>query len=89
MRLDKLTIKAQEALEAASGIASENDAAQIEPEHLLTALLDQADGIVRPMLAKVGADADALSSTVAGYVAGLPRVRGGAGRRRSEATHPA
>ncbi len=68
MRLDKLTVKAQEALEAAGGIAGERDAAQVEPEHLLKALLGQADGIVRPVLAKVGADANALD---AGVVAAL------------------
>ncbi|MDZ4168687.1 MAG: ATP-dependent chaperone ClpB [Coriobacteriia bacterium] len=76
MRLDKLTIKAQEALEAAGGIASERSAAQVEPEHLLKALLDQADGIVRPVLAKVGADAGALDAAATAAVAALPQVSG-------------
>ena len=56
MRLDKLTIKAQEALAAAQGIAEENGSQIVEPLHLLKALLDQAEGIVRPILGKVGAD---------------------------------
>ena len=47
MRLDKLTIKAQEALAAAQGIAEENGSQIVEPLHLLKALLDQAEGIVR------------------------------------------
>ena len=78
MRLDKLTIKAQEALEASQGIADENSAAQVEPEHLLKALLDQADGIVRPMLGKVGADVAALDAAVAEVLAGMPKVSGSA-----------
>jgi len=76
VRLDKLTIKAQEALEAAAGIASEMDAATVEPEHLLKALLDQADGIVRPILAKVGADPAALDVAVDDALASAPRVSG-------------
>ncbi len=78
MRLDKLTIKAQEALEASSGIADEYSAGQIEPEHLLKALLDQADGIVRPMLGKVGADVGALDASVAEKLAAAPKVSGAA-----------
>jgi len=78
MRLDKLTIKAQEALEASQGIADEFAAAQIEPEHLLKALLDQADGIVRPVLGKVGADADLLGSAVNESLAAAPKVSGAA-----------
>jgi ATP-dependent Clp protease ATP-binding subunit ClpB len=76
MRLDKLTIKAQEALEASQGIADEASASQIEPEHLLKALLDQADGIVRPVLAKVGTDVDALDAAVTEALAGAPKVSG-------------
>ncbi|MDZ4063623.1 MAG: Clp protease N-terminal domain-containing protein, partial [Coriobacteriia bacterium] len=59
MRLDKLTIKAQEVLAAAQGIADGASQQVIEPEHLLKALLDQAEGIVRPIVQKVGASPDA------------------------------
>ncbi|HSK46904.1 MAG TPA: ATP-dependent chaperone ClpB [Coriobacteriia bacterium] len=76
MRLDKLTIKSQEALEAAGGIASERNAPSLEPEHLLKALLDQADGIVRPILGKVGADPGALDAAVAEALSGAPSVSG-------------
>jgi ATP-dependent Clp protease ATP-binding subunit ClpB len=76
MRLDKLTIKAQEALEAATGIASERNAAAVEPEHLLKGLLDQADGIVRPILGKVGADSGALDAAVSEALAGMSSVSG-------------
>ena len=76
MRLDKLTIKSQEALEAAAGIASERNAPALEAEHLMKALLDQADGIVRPVLGKVGADADALDAAVAEAISAAPAVSG-------------
>ena len=64
IRLDRLTIKAQEALQASQGIAEEASSQTIEPEHLLKALIDQAEGIVRPILQKVGVDPDALSAEV-------------------------
>ena len=76
MRLDKLTIKAQEALEASSGIADEYSAGQVESEHLLKALLNQADGIVRPMLGKVGADVRALDASLTETIAAMPKVSG-------------
>jgi ATP-dependent Clp protease ATP-binding subunit ClpB len=76
MRLDKLTIKAQEALAAAQGIAEENGSQIVEPVHLLKALLDQAEGIVRPILGKVGADVAGLGSQVDEAVKRLPRVSG-------------
>ena len=52
MRLDKLTVKAQEALQAAQGIADDASSQVVEPEHLLKALLDAAEGIVRPIVAE-------------------------------------
>ena len=78
MRLDKLTIKAQEALEASSGIADEFGAGAVEPEHLLKALLDQAEGIVRPILSKVGADPAGLDAAVGEALASAPKVSGAA-----------
>ena len=59
MRLDKLTHKAQEALQAADGGAQARHHARIEPEHLLLALWEQRDGVVRPLLERaVGPDID-------------------------------
>jgi ATP-dependent Clp protease ATP-binding subunit ClpB len=77
IRIDKLTIKAQEALQASQGIAEEASSQAIEPEHLLKALLDQAEGIVRPILQKVGVDPDVLSAEVADVVEKAPKVSGG------------
>src|SRR5664280_2390022 len=76
MRLDKLTVKAQESLEAAQGIADEASAAAVEPEHLLKALLDQADGIIRPIVSKVGADPAALDAAIVEAIASAPKVTG-------------
>jgi ATP-dependent Clp protease ATP-binding subunit ClpB len=76
MRLDKLTIKAQEALQAAQGIADDSASQVIEPEHLLKALLDQAEGIVRPIVQKVGADPDALEVRLDTAIESAPAVSG-------------
>ncbi|MBA4370191.1 MAG: ATP-dependent chaperone ClpB [Coriobacteriaceae bacterium] len=77
MRQDKLTVKAQEALQASQGIAEENDSQVVEPEHLLKALVDAAEGIVRPILAKVGADPDLVEAEASAAVAAMPKVSGG------------
>jgi ATP-dependent Clp protease ATP-binding subunit ClpB len=76
MRLDKLTVKAQEALQAAQGVADDASSQVIEPEHLLKTLLDAAEGIVRPIVQKVGADADALESQVSAAIERAPKVSG-------------
>ncbi len=76
MRLDRLTVKAQEALEAAQGVADDASSQVIEPEHLLKTLLDAAEGIVRPIVQKVGADADALESQVSAAIERAPKVSG-------------
>ncbi len=76
MRLDKLTVKAQEALQAAQGIADDASSQTIEPEHLLKALLDAAEGIVRPIVQKVGADPDLVEAEVSAAIAKMPKVSG-------------
>jgi ATP-dependent Clp protease ATP-binding subunit ClpB len=79
MRLDKLTIKAQEALQAAQGIADDASAQVIEPEHVLKALLDAAEGIVRPIVQKVGADAGLIEAEVTSAIDKMPKVTGATG----------
>ncbi|MDO8847426.1 MAG: ATP-dependent chaperone ClpB [Coriobacteriia bacterium] len=76
MRLDKLTVKAQEALQAAQGIADDASSHVIEPEHLLKALLDAAEGIVRPIVQKVGADPDLVEAEVTSAIEAMPKVTG-------------
>ena len=72
MRLDKLTVKAQEAIMAAQGAASELGHAQITPLHLLHALVGQEGGLVAPLLEKVGIPADRVRSVVSSELKRLP-----------------
>ena len=84
MRLDKLTVKAQEALQAAQALASEHGHQSIEPEHLLHALVAQKDGVVAPILGKLGVRADTLASQVDAALEKIPQVRGGSGQYMGE-----
>ena len=81
MRLDKLTVKAQEAIQAAQSLADQGSHQAVEPEHLLLALLQQQEGVVGPLLAKLGARPEALARQVQTEIERLPAVRGGAGRQ--------
>jgi len=84
MRLDKLTVKAQEALQTAQSLASERGHQSIEPEHLLRALIDQKDGVVAPILGKLGVRAETLASQLDAAIEKLPQVRGGSGQYLSD-----
>src|SRR5881397_310809 len=86
MRLDKFTIKAQEALQAAQSLAEQQSHQAIEPEHLLAALIEQREGIVGPLLAKLGARPDTIQQTLGAELAKLPAVRGGSGQYLGERT---
>jgi ATP-dependent Clp protease ATP-binding subunit ClpB len=77
MRLDKLTVKAQEALQAAQHLAESNGAPETTPEHLFLTLLEQEGGIVVPILQKLGADPPALRTRIEQELARLPKVGGG------------
>src|SRR5512143_528685 len=75
-RFDKFTLKSQEAVQAAQDRAAQNRNQQIETEHLVLALLDQADGVVVPVLKKLGADPAAVRADIEAAVTRLPRVEG-------------
>ena len=77
MRFDRFTIRGQEAVQAAIGVAEKNQNQQVEPEHLLAAMLEQKEGTLRPILGKVGANAQAISSEVDAAIAKFPKVSGG------------
>jgi len=74
--MDKLTIKAQEALGRSQKLAGDNGHQQIEPVHLLLALLDEPEGLGRTLLRKIGADADLLAGRAQESLARLPKVSG-------------
>ncbi len=76
MRLDKLTVKSQEALRASQSRAESREHPTLEPEHLLDSLLVQEDGIVGPLLRKLGASPDAIRSDIQRHFDSLPRARG-------------
>ena len=61
-RFDKFTVKAQEALQAANEMAARSGQQQIEPLHILWALIAQGDGVVPPLLEKLGAPPASLAS---------------------------
>ena len=77
MRLDKFTIKTQDAIRAAQERAESLETPLIEPEHLLGALLTQEDGVVSPLLRKLGTSPEPLLSGLQEHFASLPKVHGG------------
>lgn len=77
-RLDKLTIKAQEAVGRAQDIAANRGNPQIAPLHLLAGLLAEKEGIVKPIFDKIGANVPQLVQIVDAEVSHLPSVSGGA-----------
>src|ERR1044071_1875867 len=78
MKLDKLTVKAQEAISAARDAAMALHHAEVRPEHLLVALLEQEGGVVPRILAKIGADARVVRADLGRVFEKFPRARGAA-----------
>jgi ATP-dependent Clp protease ATP-binding subunit ClpB len=76
MRLDKLTVKAQEALFEADNIASQYNHQQVEPEHLLLSLLRQEGGIASAILQQVGANPDTIQNMLQTELENRSRVYG-------------
>src|SRR5262249_29142755 len=78
IRWDKLTVKAQEAVQRAGNLASEHGNSEVLPMHLLAALLEDQEGIVPPVLEKVGIGPQAVLSEAYGEIEKLPKLSGGA-----------
>jgi ATP-dependent Clp protease ATP-binding subunit ClpB len=77
MQADRFTIKAQEAIAAAGQLAERRHNPQVTPEHLLAVLLEQEGGVVAPVLAKLGADVNALRAQVNADLDALPTMTAG------------
>src|ERR671910_943258 len=77
MDLNKLTLKSQEALASAQSLAQERNHQQVEPAHLLAALLAQPEGVVFPLLQKLEASPRSLGNRLEAVLERLPRVYGG------------
>ncbi len=78
MQLDRLTIKAQGALQEAQQIARRHAHQELDGEHLALALLDQTDGLIPPLLRKLGVPADALRADLERELDRRVKVQGGA-----------
>jgi ATP-dependent Clp protease ATP-binding subunit ClpB len=76
MDYEKLTIKAQDALNEASALAQREDHAQVETEHILLALLRQEEGIVPPIIERIGADPARIQGEVEAVAAANPKMYG-------------
>jgi ATP-dependent Clp protease ATP-binding subunit ClpB len=76
IRWDKFTVKAQEAVQRANDLASEHGNPELQPLHLLAALLEDKEGIVPPVLEKIGIGPQAVLSEVYKAIESLPKVSG-------------
>src|SRR5207253_2679480 len=76
MRFDKFTVKAQEAVVGAQELAQKHDNPEILPLHLLGALLAETDGVVQPLLQKLGVRVDRVRQIVIDELTRLPKATG-------------
>ena len=77
-RFEKLTVKAQEAVQRAQQTAEDFGQQEIKPLHLLKALLDEEQGVVKPLIQKIGANLSQLQKMVDDEISRLPKVSGAA-----------
>ena len=76
LRFDKMTVKAQEALQESQEIAARHEQQEIAPLHLLSALVGQTDGVVPSLLTRLGVRTEALSVEIERELGRLPKVQG-------------
>ena len=80
MNVNQYTLKLQEALQAAQNLASEKSHAELGSAHVLSALLDQPEGLTRPILSKIGADPDGINQQLQAWLNRQPSVEGASGQ---------
>lgn len=76
MRFDKFTIRSQELIASAQSLAGQSGNQQIEPEHILAAMLSEKESIARSMLRKLGVSPNSVAQEVAATIENLPKVSG-------------
>ena len=76
LRFEKMTVKAQEAVQESQEIAARHQNQAIEPLHLLVALVEQKDGVVPPLLARLGIRSELLMQDLDREISRLPKVQG-------------
>jgi len=81
MNLNQATLKLQEAFQAAQSLAANHNHAELSSTHVLAALLDQGEGVTRPIFSKLGADPSALEREIDALLDKLPAVQGNAGQQ--------
>ncbi len=79
MHPDKLTVKSQEAVRQAIELAQKSHHGGVDPLHVVAVLLREGDGVIAPLLERVGVDRSALEARVAVEMGKLPQVTGGSG----------
>ncbi len=77
IRFDKLTVKAQEALQSAQETAQKLNHQEVDCEHMISALIEQPEGLVRPLLEKLGPNPDAILRALDEELNRRPQVRAG------------
>jgi len=77
MRFDRFTVRGQEAVQAAIGIAEKQQNQQVEPEHILAAMLEQKEGVLKPILGKIGANTTSIAADLQVSIDKMPKVTGG------------
>ena len=78
MQLDRFTTKSQEALQAAVSLAADRRNTEVAPEHLLAVLLEQRDGVIPPVLRKLGTSPDEIRRIVNAGLDAKPTITAGA-----------
>ncbi len=86
-RFDKLTIKSQEALQDAQALASRHGHPEIDPLHLLVALIEQPEGLCRPILERIGVNWTQLTRMISGELDRFPKISGGSPPAIGSALH--
>ena len=76
MRFDKFTLKAQEVIQTSQQLAERFNHQQIEPEHLVRAILEQTEGVIPALLGKIGVDQRQLMESFEAALEKIPRVSG-------------
>ena len=74
LRFEKMTVKAQEAIQSAQEVAARHENQQVDPIHLLAALVGQTDGVVPPLLARMGISNDVLAQEIEREIGRLFKV---------------
>lgn len=77
MQFDKFTVKSQEAVQGAQNLAQGKGHQEVQPEHLMKVLLDQPEGVVTPILQKMGVNPAQLRQEMDALLTKLPQVSGG------------